>query len=175
MTVAPLIVADTASLAMVLVWVPLTLAVTSTVTVQEALAASGAPLSCTVVPPTVAVTVPPHVVVADSGAATVTPTGRASVKPNPVALAAVGLWSTMRSCEVPPARMLAGVKDLTTPRLAATCGSSPKRLLMASTPASVMLLMTLGVTVLSVAVPPALPAVVMPFCVPAGWTGSVSV
>ena len=175
MTVALLIVADTASLAMVLVWVPLTLAVTLTSTVQEALAASVAPLSCTVLPPA-AVTLPLLQLVVSLGvAATVTPTGRVSVKPSPVALAAVGLWSTMRRREMLFARMLAGVKDLTTPRFIATCGSSPKRLLMASTPASVMLLIALGVTVLSVAVPPALPAVVMPFCVSLGWLGSVSV
>ena len=78
----------------------------------------------------------------------------------------------MRRVDTPPGLMLAGVNCLATSTIG---GISAKRLPVELALLSVMLLMTLGALVGAVAVPPALPAVVMPFSVPVGWLGWVSV
>ena len=82
----------------------------------------------------------------------------------------------MRKVETAPGSILAGMNCLATPSVgAAESGISAKRLPVELALLSVMLLMTLGAIVGAVAVPPALPAVVMPFSVPVGWLGWVSV
>ena len=71
--------------------------------VQDALAASVAPVRLTLVPPTAAEMVPPHEPVRPLGVATMSPAGNASVKATPVsAVEALGLVMVKDSEVVAP-------------------------------------------------------------------------
>lgn len=92
---------------------PLLGAVTPTVTVQKPLAGITPPVNVTVVPPMVAATLPPQVELGDGMADITIPPGNVSVSgPLMVATVLLALLKVMIRVEVPPALMVAGLKDL---------------------------------------------------------------
>src|SRR5581483_240567 len=88
--------------------------VTLTLSWQVALVLSVTPLKATLPVPAVAVAVPPQVFVKPLGEATCTPVGSVSVKLTPVSatVLAAGLARLKVSVEVPPIKMLVGLKAL---------------------------------------------------------------
>ena len=97
----------------VLVKVPALVPVTLTATVQVAPAATEAPVSEMVAPPTLALAVPAQLSVSPLGTDTTTPLGKASVNATPVsAVAPFGLVRVKVSVLVPLSETEAGLKAL---------------------------------------------------------------
>ena len=97
----------------VLVKVPTLVPVTLTATVQVALAATEAPVSEMVAPPTLAPSVPPQVSVSPLGADTTRPLGRVSVNATPASAVPVfGLVRVKVSVLVPLSGTEVGLKAL---------------------------------------------------------------